>query len=131
MVLLAAAAILAACGQTDLNRGRVLTAISVSPETADAQNFSHGQVMFTATGSFNIPPLSAQLTFSVPYSGQFAVQNPPPPANPIANIVSTGSGTITVECATGATGAVSITATASANDAFGTVVTGNAQLTCP
>jgi len=123
------AAALISCGSTNPNNGRVLTSISVSPETADAQTYPNGQVTYTATGSFSLPPLSAPVTFTSPYSGSFVVDNPS--GQTIATIVSTGTGTISVQCATGAVGNVEITASASANNGTTSVVTGNAQLTCP
>jgi hypothetical protein len=124
------ACLLNSCGSTNPNNGRVLTSISVTPTTADGQSNPNG-VVFTATGTFSLPPLSVPLTFAAPYTGQFVVDNPTNPPATIANIVSTGTGTITVQCATGATGTVFITASALANNSAGTVISGNAQLTCP
>ncbi len=121
---------LISCSSTNPNDGRVLTSISVTQATADGQSNLNG-VVFTATGTFNLPPLSAPLTFAAPYTGQFVVDNPTNPPATIANIISTGTGTITVQCATGATGTVFVTASALANNSAGTVVSGNAQLTCP
>lgn len=43
-------------------RGRHLQSVTLSPASADAQDFANGQVSFTATGVFSKPPLSLQLT---------------------------------------------------------------------
>jgi hypothetical protein len=40
---------------------RNLTAVNVSPSSADAQDFADGVVQFTATGTFNVQPHTAQL----------------------------------------------------------------------
>jgi hypothetical protein len=117
------------CASNNPNSGRILISIAVTPETANAQNFANGQVTFTATGTFNLSPLSAVLTFAAPYSGEFSVNNP---ANStIANVVGTGTGTVTVQCATGASGTVDVIAAASANDGFSTIISGSGILTCP
>jgi len=132
VVILAAAlsaAVLLSCATSNANDDRVLTSISVTPLTADAQAFPNGQVTYTATGSFSQPPLSAPVTFASPYNGYFVVDNPS--SQTIATIVATGTGTITVQCATGAVGDVQITAAAAVNNGTSTVVSGNAQLTCP
>jgi hypothetical protein len=41
---------------------RQLQSVSLSPATADAQNFPNGQVSFTATGAFSKPPSPSPLT---------------------------------------------------------------------
>ena len=41
---------------------RQLQSVSLSPATADAQNYSNGQVRFTATGTFSKPPSPSPLT---------------------------------------------------------------------
>jgi len=120
---------LVSCSSVNPNSGRVLTAISVSPENADASQFPNGQVTFTATGQFSLPPLSAPVTFKSPYAGSFIVDNPG--GQTIANIVSTGTGTITVQCASGVTGTVNLIASASANNGTQIVVTGQGTLSCP
>jgi len=122
-------AVLISCGTTNPNSGRVLTNITVTPGTADAQTFPNGQVTFTANGNFSLPPLNAPVTFTTPYAGSFVVDNPT--GQTIATVVSSGTGTITVQCATGASGSVQITASAASNNFFGTVVSANATLTCP
>ncbi len=42
--------------------GRQLQTVALSPSTADAQNFSAGQVPFVATGTFSHPPSPVNLT---------------------------------------------------------------------
>jgi len=128
-VLMVAGIGLISCGASaNPDIGRVLTGISVTPQAADAQNSPNGQVVFTATGTFSLPPTPAPVSFVSPYTGQFFVDNS---GNVIANVVTTGSGTVTVQCAAGATGTVAIVASASANNGTTTVVSGSAQLTCP
>lgn len=120
---------LLSCQSVNQNSGRVLTSIAVTPAAADASTFPNGQVTFTATGEFNIPPLNGPVTFTAPYNGEFVVANPT--NQTIANIVSTGTGTITVQCVAGVSQSVSVVATASANNGTQTTVSGQAQLTCP
>ncbi len=127
-VLLLLAAGLISCGSSNQSIGRVLTSIAVTPQTADAQSSPDGQVVFTATGTFSLPPYTGPLTFVAPYSGQFVVNNPT--NSTIATVVSSGKGTVTVQCAS-ASGSVNVTATASANNGSTLVVSGSGQLTCP
>jgi hypothetical protein len=103
----------------------------VTPAAADAQNFPKGQVVFTAAGIFNLPPSPAPLTFTAPYAGQFIVENPTNPPATIATVVSSGNSTVTVQCAPGASGTVQVVASASANNATNTLITGSGALTCP
>jgi len=117
------------CASVNPNSGRVLTAINVTPTTADASQFPNGQVTFTATGQFSLPPLSGPVTFTAPYTGQFIVANPT--NQTIANIVSTGTGTVTVQCVAGASASVDVVATAAANNGTQTTVTAQARLGCP
>ena len=129
------AGILISCSSTDPNDGRVLTSITVTPAAADGQSNPNG-IVFTATGTFNLPPLSAPVSFTAPYTGQFVVDNPTNPPETIAKIIATGAGTITVQCASGASGTVIVNASAYANNGTAntvtpTIVSGNAQLTCP
>jgi hypothetical protein len=120
---------LISCGSSNPNIGRVLTSIAITPQKADALNSASGQVVFTATGTFSLPPLTAPLNFTPPYAGQFVVNNPA--GTIIAAVVATGTGTITVQCASGAAGTVFVTASAFANNGTPSVITGSAQLTCP
>ena len=129
--LVAVTVLLSSCSSSNPNVGRVLYSISVTPATADAQNFAKGQVVFTATGSYSLAPSPAPLTFASPYAGQFVVANPTNPPATIATIVSTGNSTVTVQCASGESGTVPVVASASANNGTNTVITGSAELTCP
>jgi hypothetical protein len=117
------------CSTSNPNTDRALISIAVTPETADAADFASGQVVFTATGTFNQPPITAPVTFTAPYTGSFAVDNPD--NEMIASVVSSGSGTVTVECASGVSGTVEIIASAAANNGTAIVITGGAQLNCP
>ena len=116
------------CGTA--NRNRVLESITVAPATADAQNFPNGQVQFTATGSFSQPPSPAPVTFVAPYSGSWLISDPS-----IATISRSG----VVQCRTGTSGVVTITALASANSCppnpsmgcMSIAVSGLAKLSCP
>jgi len=127
--LTAVGLLLTSCQSVNQNSGRVLTSIAVTPTAADASTYPNGQVTFTATGEFNIPPLNGPVTFTAPYNGQFVVANPS--NQTIANIVSSGTGTITVQCVAGISQSVPVIATASANNGTQTTVSGQAQLTCP
>ena len=124
-----AAVALVSCPSSNPNASRVLISIAVTPTTANAATYPNGQVIFTATGTFSLPPIIAPLSFTAPYTGSFEVENPG--SQTIATIIATGTGTITVQCAPRAAGNVNITASAASNNQSGTVVTGNAQLTCP
>ena len=95
LALLVIATSILSCGSSNPNVGRVLTSVSVTPESADGQSSPSGTV-FTATGTFSLPPFSAALTFAAPYAGQFVVDNPP--GTTIATITATGTGTVTVQC---------------------------------
>lgn len=117
------------CGSNS-NSNRLLQSIAVTPSSADARNYPNGQVRFTATGTFTIPPSPDVLTFSEPYSGSFMVDDPT-----IATIISGSGGTAAVQCAAGASGSTHVTAAACAY-ANGTAVTcvtvrGSAILNCP
>ena len=117
------------CNSVNLNAGRVLTAITVTPSSADALQFSSGQVTFSATGQFSLPPLSGPVIFKSPYAGEFFVANPN--NQTIANVVATGDGTVTVQCVSNVSGSVDVVASASANNGTQLVVTGQGTLICP
>lgn len=133
LVTLLAAALLA-CGSTpDPNGGRQLISIQVTPETADAQNFPNGQVPFTATGTFNLPPLSDALTTQAPYSGQFVALVDQSTHLPVATVAPTGAGTWTAQCLPGASGTALLDVTANANSGLtpDPIISSSAQLVCP
>jgi hypothetical protein len=54
-LLLAAAAIMLACGSSQHSQ-QTLQSVTLSPASADAQNYPNGQVQFTATGTFATMP---------------------------------------------------------------------------
>lgn len=56
--ILLAAILISGCG----SNSRQLQSVSLSPASADAKNFSNGQVQFTATGTFSQPPSPSPLT---------------------------------------------------------------------
>ena len=128
--LILLAAVVISCGSTDPSSNRILLSIAVAPPTADAQNSPNGQVVFTATGTFSLQPSPALVPSTTPYSGQFTVAASAT-NQVIATIVSSGSGTATVQCVAGMSGTVNVADTASANNGIATTVSGIAQITCP
>ena len=116
------------CGNSNTppHLGRFLLSITVTPSTADARNYSNGQVQFAASGTFNEAPSPGPLTFTPPYTGGFSIADPS-----IATIVSTGTATVTVQCVAGASGTANVVATASSNGGLQPEISGTAQLTCP
>jgi hypothetical protein len=113
------------CGSST-NPNRLLKSIAIAPATADAHG---GQVQFTATGTFSMPPSPAVLSFFAPHTGSFTVD----PS--MAAIVSSSGGSVTVQCVAGASGTTEVTATACAYapgpDATCVPVRGSATLACP
>jgi hypothetical protein len=126
-LLVLAAAITLACGSE-----RMAESISISPATADAQNFANGQVQFTATRYFNKQPSPV-----TPLTATWGVCAQA--GNPDAVTVSASG---LAQCAPGATGTYGIyanvqnpshgvcTVAATCGGGCWTVV-GRAQLTCP
>ncbi|HEY6369303.1 MAG TPA: hypothetical protein VIX37_01880 [Candidatus Sulfotelmatobacter sp.] len=55
-------AVLAARVASGCGSGRELQSVTLSPFTADAKNFPHGQIPFVATGTFSKPPSPVTLT---------------------------------------------------------------------
>jgi hypothetical protein len=133
LALVLAASFTLSCGASPSESAtRQLQSITLSPTSADAQNYPNGQVQFTATGYYNtapqtVTPLSA--TWGTCY------QNAP------TNAVSVTAGGL-VQCESGAVGTYSIWAdappfpngpnclaiTACGGGCF---VVGTAQLSCP
>lgn len=111
-----------------------LTSIAVSPSTADAQNYPNGEVPFVATGYYSNPTHTVTPLTTAWWT---ACSN----GNPTTDITLSQSGT--AQCASGAKGIYSITATAPTTSRAcpaitpcgvivgGCVVNGLAQLTCP
>ena len=128
--LLAALALQAlGCGSSNSNR--ILESMTITPANADAQDFAHGQVQFTATGTFSKAPSPRQVTFQPPYTGGWSLMGTNSAS--IATINQNGM----AQCVPGgAAGTLTVQAMASANAATGTGATGVARtatttLTCP
>lgn len=86
LILFAAGA--TGCGGSVMNNGRMLQTITVTPASADAKNFPNGKVQFTATGTFNMAPV----TVASP-AVMWSIGNPfttPSPTMPQASIDTTG-----------------------------------------
>ena len=114
------------CGAMNSTPNRVLQSMTLTPANADAQNFSSGQVQFTAMRTFSLAPSPAPVPFTTPYTGTWMSSD-----SSIATINQAGLAT----CVSGAAGTVTIMATASSNSAHGTQmstsVSGSTKLTCP
>ena len=128
-VVLLAALVTSGCGSS-----RQLRSVTLSPSTADAQNFPSGQVPFVAVGTFSNPPSPVNLTSNVVLwcvggGDGLCVGN----ANPGATVDQTG----TAQCNTGFAGTATILAGTPSNimvnpDSGPKLnVFGSAQLTCP
>jgi hypothetical protein len=130
VALVGAAAFALSCGSTS-SSDHVLQSITLSPATADAQDYPGGQVQFTATGFYNADPKTV-----TPLSAGWGTCYNNAPTNTIS--VSDG----VAQCASGAVG----TFTVWANDppgptgvgcnaitacGGGCFIAGTAQLTCP
>ena len=106
------------CGATNPSNPRVLTEITLSPATADAQSFPNGQVQFSAVGHFNTMP---------------NIVNPFHPSS----WLSTSGNVATVDqnglaqCVPGATGMVQIQGIAPIGPGDAPLTRGIATLTCP
>jgi hypothetical protein len=125
---------LIALGIVGCANSRQLQSVTLSPASADAQNFPNGQVSFTATGAFSKAPSPVQLTskdvmWCAGSSGGMCVGN----INPGVTVDQNGL----AQCLPGFTGTVTILAgTGSSSmmnpDGGSQLKTfGAAQLTCP
>lgn len=131
-VLVLAASFTLACGgssNTATQAVRSIQSITISPATADAQNYPSGQVQFTATGYYNTQPSPV-----TPLSATWGVceQNTPTTAvtvsnNGLAQCTSSAVGTYTVF----AYDFPNPTCLALTACGGGCTVEGTAQLTCP
>lgn len=132
-LLLTVAAITLACGSSS----HVLQTLSISPATADAQNFPGGLVQFTATGHYNsmpteVEPLQASwgvciITASSQQPSAEVTVN----GNGLAQCVSGANGTFTVFAFSSTQGQGACPLWVTACGGGGCRVTGTAQLTCP
>jgi len=131
-VLVLLAAIALGCGNPSSDppsMGRSIESITISPATADAENYPGGQVQFTATGYYNSPPSPV-----TPLSATWGVcyQNAPTSE---ASVTSNGL----AQCAAGSVGTYTVFAYDFPNPTClaitacggGCAVTGTAKLTCP
>jgi hypothetical protein len=80
-------ALVAGCGGSTMNNGRMLQSITVTPASADAQTFPGGKVQFTATGTFSMAPMTAAPAVMWSIGSPFGM---PSPTMPQASIDSTG-----------------------------------------
>ena len=86
--LIVLAAGITGCGSA-MNSGRMLQNLTVTPTSADAQNFAGGKVQFTATATFNMTPVTVtsqavMWTIGSPFAT-------PSPVMPQASIDNSGS----------------------------------------
>lgn len=121
------------CGMnSDPSSGRQLLSITLSPATADAQDYPNGQVQFTATGYFNSAPYTV-----APFSAGWGTCYQAAVTSAIS-VNSTG----VAQCASGAVGTYTVWANgvpfpyganclAMTTCGGGCFVAGTAQLTCP
>lgn len=106
------------CGATNPSSPRLLTAITLSPAAADAQDFPNGQVQFSAIGHFNTMPTAVN------------------PFHP-SSWLSTSGNIATVDqnglaqCVPGAAGTVQIEGIAPMGPGDAPATRGIATLTCP
>jgi hypothetical protein len=133
-LLVAAAAITLACGSSS-TPSRSLQSVTLSPATADAQDYPDGQVPFAATGFYNLSPTKVS-----PLTATWGVCQQQTPTTAVS---VSGSGV--AQCGVSASGTYTIWAFGTTPVAPGTVnctamtacgggcgrVTGTAQLTCP
>lgn len=131
-LLVVAAAISLACGSSS-GSGRMLKSVTLSPATADAQEYPGGQVQFIATGSYSAPPSPVE-----PLSATWGACEQNGSSTESVSVSASGL----AQCATGAVGTYKVwgfdvnpgKATCDAINACGGGcgrVTGTAQLTCP
>jgi hypothetical protein len=130
------------CGSSSMmnsSNARQLQSLTVTPASADAQNFANGQVQFSAMGMFNMAPttmMSVPVRWSI--GNPFAAQ--PMPMSMSVGMVPAASidGNGLAQC-NGFTGIATIQATAPADpsmplsqmSSMTKTVAGMAQLTCP
>ena len=129
-LLVVAAAIALGCGSPS---GRMLQSVTLSPATADAQEYPGGQVQFIATGSYSTPPSPV-----TPLSATWGACEQNGSSTESVSVSASGL----AQCATGAVATYTVwgfdvnpgNATCNAIKACGGGcgrVTGTAELTCP
>jgi hypothetical protein len=133
-LLVFAAAMTLACGSSS-TPFRTLQSVTISPATADAQDYPDGQVPFAATGFYNLSP-----TKVVPLTATWGACMQQTPTTAVS-VSASGA----AQCATGASGTYTVWAFDTVPPAPGTAscnvvnacgggcerVTGTAELICP
>jgi len=112
------------------NNGRLLVVVSVDPVSANAAQFTNGQVQFTASGMFNISPTRVNPLGNVIWT----VDRPA-----FSGIPDLGHATISsnglAQCAMDFSGTVTVIATAAADPtqpvSLSNEKVGTAQMICP
>jgi sorbitol-specific phosphotransferase system component IIA len=112
------------------NNGRLLLFVSVNPTNVDGVHFINGQVPFTATGTFNMAPITVNSINNVIWTVDRAA---------FSTMPDLGHATISpdgvAQCTPGFTGSVTIFATAAADPtqpvSLSNQKVGTAQLLCP
>lgn len=120
--------VLLACGSSS----HMLQTVTVTPATADAQNFPSEQVQFTATGHFNSTPMSVS-PLSATWGACFqsaATTAVTVTANGIAECTSGATGTFTIWAFSSNPSQVNCNAITACGGGCGRI-TGTAELTCP
>ncbi|HEV7219975.1 MAG TPA: hypothetical protein VGN39_13965 [Terriglobales bacterium] len=123
-----------AIGLIGCGSNRQLQSVMLNPAVADAQNFSGGQVLFTATGAFNKPPspiplASKDVSWCVGSNSGMCVGN----INPGVTVDQNGM----AQCISGFTGTATILAGVASSSVMNPdtgmqlKIFGAAQLTCP
>lgn len=128
LVLIAFA--LTSCGGNS-NSARMLLSVTVSPASVDAQQSAGGQVQFTATGTYNLPPTTVSplpnvvWTVNRPAFSGLATKT----SDPMIDVNGMA------QCSATSQGASTITATAARDPnqpvSLSNEVAGSAQLMCP
>jgi hypothetical protein len=113
-----------------VNNGRLLVAVSVNPTVVDPIHFPSGQVQFTASGNFNMAPMTENPMTNVMWTvDRPAFSNAPDLGH--ATISQTGL----AQCAVGFIGTVQVFATAPANPgqplSQSNQMAGTARMNCP
>jgi hypothetical protein len=125
LALVLAVSFALSCGASQ--RPSQLQSITLSPATADAQNYPNGQVQFVATGYYIHPSYTV-----TPQSAAWGTCYQSAPTSDVS-VTTRGM----AQCANGATGTYTVFAFVPTNCNLitacggGCTVQGNAQLTCP
>jgi hypothetical protein len=130
-LLILAAAITLSCGTSSTTRS--IQSVTISPASADAQNYPDGQVPFTATGYYTtIPsPVTPQTaTWGACYQNA-ATTAVAVSGSGVAQCVAGASGTYTIWAFVIQQGLRACPTFVTACGGGGCQVTGTAQLTCP